>query len=190
MFHYSIDQDTEARLMIPEDAEAYFTLIDSNRTHLAPWLPWVESCLSAEDRMDCLEAGLDFPESGWCDVGIWHAGTLAGVVGFHRIEPNIRSATFHYFIGAAYEGRGLITRTCRALVDDVFTRDLFNRLVITVVVENTRSLTVPERLGFHRDGVLRQVYEHHGRLLDMAVYAMLREDWAATAVCPSARADA
>lgn len=52
-----------------------------------------------------------------------------------------------------------------------------NRAEIRCATENTRSRTIPERLGFTRDGVLRQVQLLHDRYLDQVVYSMLAEQW-------------
>ena len=52
-------------------------------------------------------------------------GKLAGVVGLHGLDQETQSAMFHYFIGEAFTGHGLITRTCRAMVDELFQEALW-----------------------------------------------------------------
>jgi len=178
MFDYQLDSHTTARLMQPDDAEAFFTLIDTHRTFIGRWIPWVDG-VTVEERRQAIEQSANFPESGFCDVGIWCDGTLAGVVGLHSVSPTTRSATFHYYIAETFEGRGLITRTVQAMVNELFASGHYNRLVINVGTANVRSAAIPERLGFVREGVLRQSYAMHGAIYDLAVYGLLREEWVA-----------
>ncbi len=176
MFTYQFDTKIHTRLMQPADAETFYRLIDENRAYIGRWIPWAEG-ETLEARVQTIELTLNYPASGFCDVGIWCDETLAGVVGLHGLNPIIRSATFHYYLAEAYQGKGLITRTCRAMVDELFGSGDFNRLEINVVTANTRSMAIPARLGFQREGVFRQVYALHGMAYDLAKFAMLYEEW-------------
>ena len=44
-----LDADTELRLLLPEHAEDFFSLVDSNRQRLAEWMFWVTEDYSLAD---------------------------------------------------------------------------------------------------------------------------------------------
>jgi ribosomal-protein-serine acetyltransferase len=75
------------------------------------------------------------------------------------------------------EGRGLVTRACRALIDIAFDELGLHRVVIRAGVENVRSRAVPERLGFTYEGVAREEGRGSGGFYDLAVYGMLDREW-------------
>jgi ribosomal-protein-serine acetyltransferase len=70
-----------------------------------------------------------------------------------------------------------MTEAVRALTTLAFDEWRLNRIEIRVATENERSAAVPERLGFVREGVLRQVERHADGFKDNVVYSMLSEEW-------------
>ena len=104
-------------------------------------------------------------------------GSFAGVVSFVAINPAVRSAMIGYWLGPEYEGKGIMTRACEALIDYGFGELALNRIVIRAATDNLRSQAVPQRLGFTREGVERQSEWLNDHFLDMVVYSMLRSEW-------------
>ena len=52
-----------------------------------------------------------------------------------------------------------------------------NRIEIRAAVGNARSRAIPERLGFHEEGTLREAELVEGVALDIVVYSMLASQW-------------
>jgi RimJ/RimL family protein N-acetyltransferase len=52
-----------------------------------------------------------------------------------------------------------------------------NRVWLHVYEYNERGLRAYERVGFKREGVLRQHRYHEGRYWDTIVMGILREEW-------------
>jgi ribosomal-protein-serine acetyltransferase len=180
MFRRSIGPDTELALLEARHAEGVFRVIDRDRAHLRQWLPWVDSTLSADDTREFIRCSLEQYAKGESLVaGIWQAGCLAGIVSFVEISPANRSAMIGYWLGGEYEGKGIMTRACEALIDYGFGELGLNRIVIRASTDNMRSQAVPLRLGFTREGVARQAEWLNDRFLDMIVYSMLRSEWQA-----------
>jgi RimJ/RimL family protein N-acetyltransferase len=46
-----------------------------------------------------------------------------------------------------------------------------------VVADNERGIRAYERVGFKREGILRQEHFRDGRYLDTVTMAILREEW-------------
>src|SRR5207248_5553291 len=71
-----------------------------------------------------------------------------------RINPYARSGDVGYWIDAEYEGRGITSRSARALINSVFDELSLTRIELRTSVENKRSRAVAERLGFAYQGIL------------------------------------
>jgi len=120
MLKHPLDEQTELRLLEPRHAPELFALIDRNREHLRRWLPFPEHTRSVEDSRKFIESRLKALAQGTgLALGIWHQGRLAGVIGL-RIHPFRRGAEIGYWLGEEFQGRGLVTRACRALLDYAF----------------------------------------------------------------------
>jgi ribosomal-protein-serine acetyltransferase len=61
------------------------------------------------------------------------------VVGYHGIDWQNRGTTSGYLLGKEYQGKGLMTAACRALVDDALVELGLTRVGIACPVENERS---------------------------------------------------
>ena len=76
------------------------------------------------------------------------------------------------------QSRGIVTRSCRVLIDYMFERLNMNRVVIRASVDNVRSRVIPHRLGFTLEGIERQAeLLYDDTFQDMAVYSMLASEW-------------
>ena len=178
MFSHAIGPGLELRLLEERHAEEVFWLCDTGRERLRQWLPWVESTLSADDTRAFIRNSLEqFAKGESLVVGIWYKGCLAGVISFVAINKTNRSAMIGYWLGTEYEGKGIVSRACAAMIDYGFRELGLNRIVVRAAPENARSQAVPQRLGFTREGVERQAEWVNDRFLDMVVYSLLRDEW-------------
>lgn len=187
MFTHPLGPDAHLRLLEPSDAEEVYALTDANRAHLRAWLPWVDATRSPEDTRTFIRGALQqFSRGDGLHAGVVvrggaggtdHPWIVAGTIGFHAHDLANRRTSIGYWLGAAYQGRGLITRACRALLDHAFSGLRLNRVEIRCAVRNPPSRAVPERLGFALEGVARECERLPDGFADLAVYAMLARDW-------------
>jgi ribosomal-protein-serine acetyltransferase len=178
MFSYKLNDDAELQLLTPRHAEQIFTLVERNREYLRQWLPWVDDMVSVDDSREARRRGLErFAINGAFDAGIWYREELVGVIGFHQIDWNNRKTAIGYWIAEDFQGKGLMTLACRAMVDHAFESFTLNRVEIKAATLNTRSRAIPERLAFKHEGTLRQSELLYDRYVDMEVYSILFEEW-------------
>jgi ribosomal-protein-serine acetyltransferase len=167
------------RLLEESDADELYALTDANRAHLEPWLPWVPGTRAPRDTLEFIRATRkQFAADDGMQLAIVdRGGAIAGIAGLHRIDWQNRATTIGYWLGAAHEGRGVMTEAVRALVDYAFGERDLHRVEISAAVDNARSRAIPKRLGFREEGVRRDAERHGARYLDLVVYAMLAPDW-------------
>jgi ribosomal-protein-serine acetyltransferase len=170
------------RPLVAADAAALFRLIERDRDRLGRWLPWVEETRSEADSIRFIADAADERHRRRSLVlGIFAAGALAGTVGLHYLDWFDRSAELGYWIGSHAERCGHVTRAAAALLELAFGPVGLNRVTIRCAVGNERSRLVAERLGFRREGLLREAQWVGGRFLDQHLFALLRREFTARA---------
>lgn len=76
-------------------------------------------------------------------------------------------------------GRGIGTRTLRAVLSHAFDTVGLHRVGLEVYDHNPRARRLYERIGFVHEGTLRDALRLDGRWVDAHLMALLRPDWAA-----------
>lgn len=178
-FHVRVDEQTEVRPVHAADAEAIYQLVRENLDHLYPWMDWVpDTGYTREDARDFVRRSEKAArEQSSFNALIVRAGELIGTTGFPEIDWTNRIAHIGYWLDRDCTGRGVMTECVRALVTYAFDALEMNRIEIRCATGNEASAAVARRLGFTRDGVLRQASLLHGNYVDNAVFSMLREEW-------------
>ena len=167
----------DLRRLEESDADELYRLIDANRAYLAPWLPWAEAqthegtvefirmIRRQEASNDGFQAALTFD------------GRIVGMIGFHGVNWPHGSTTIGYWLDERHQGRGLMTRAVRQLVDHAFRVWDLHRVEIQAALDNHRSRAIPKRLGFREEGVRREAERIGDGYKDLVVYAMLAPEW-------------
>ena len=100
---------------------------------------------------------------GWCSLNRWN--------------PDYRSASQGYCFDNAAWGHGYATEAARVLLRWAFgTLDL-NRVQAETDTRNVASARVLEKLGFVREGTLREDCVVNGEVSDSWVYGLIRREW-------------
>jgi ribosomal-protein-serine acetyltransferase len=181
MFRLTVDEEIELRLLEKKHAEELFILVEKNRSYLREWLPWLDITTSPADTTQFIQSSLDqFAANNGFQTAIFYRGRLVGMIGFHKIDWPNRATSIGYWLDADAQGRGIISRSCRFLIDYVFREFGLNRVEIRCAVKNQRSCAIAERLGFSREGLMRQAEWLYDHFVDHIVYSLLEEEWSAS----------
>lgn len=173
-----VDQELVLRLVEECDAPGIFALTERNRAYLRRWLPWVDATRGVEDTLGFVRRSRDQMRDGHgFQACIEYRGEVVGIIGFVYIDGLNRKAEIGYWIAEPFQGRGIMTKACRALVGFAFESLDLHRVEIRADVENRRSRAIPERLGFTQEAVLREAGWMYDRHIDLVMYALLRQGW-------------
>ena len=103
-------------------------------------------------------------------------GRMSGMVGLD-IEVQHSRAELSYALTRDLRGQGLTTEAAGAVVDRVFLDTQLGRVWARVDTPNLASIRVLEKLGLRREAVMRRCHVRQDKLIDLAVYGLLRPEW-------------
>jgi len=181
MFQLPIDDELCLVLAEERHAPVMTELIVRNQRRLARWEPWAEQPATIDGTRAYIRAALeDFVRGRQISTIIALDGgrRYIGRCGM-RINPYAGSGDVGYWVDADYEGRGLVSRSARALISSVFEAHGLARVELRTSVDNQRSRAVAERLGFAFEGTLPGGLRFARRADDVALYSVTAERWAA-----------
>ena len=91
--------------------------------------------------------------------------------------PEPSQAELGFWVAGQAWGKGYATEAARRIVRHAFEELKLNRVYAHHMVRNPASGKVLEKLGMTREGLLRQRVRKWGGYGDVALLAILREDW-------------
>ncbi len=159
------------------DADSLFAL-HSNAHVLRYWdaPPWSEPARAEQFITACrqmaergtgtrlaVERASDEAFIGWCSLSRWN--------------PDFRSASMGYCLDDQAWGHGYATEAARALLQWAFDMLDLNRVQAETDTRNVASARVLEKLGFVREGTLREDCVVNGEVSDSWVYGLIRRQW-------------
>jgi len=173
-----VEDGIELRRVSSADCAELYAAIDRNRARLRTWLPWVTDTFSMSDlREFVLQREFDNASRLSLTTNIRCQGKLCGAIGLHEIDERDRNTSIGYWLDEAYEGRGIMTRACRAIMTEGFRQYGLHRIEIRCAAGNARSMAIPRRLGFMEEGLLREAEWLYDHWVDLRVFSMLEQDW-------------
>ncbi|KMM38453.1 GNAT family N-acetyltransferase [Guptibacillus hwajinpoensis] len=176
MFKCKINEDTELRLLELRHSEELFQLIDASRNSLRKWLPWIDSTKTEENSKGFIEGTLkQFCNNNGFQAGIWYKGELAGIVGLHTINWSHKYTSLGYWLGDSFQGKGLMTKSCQEVINYCFNELNLKRIEIRVATGNEKSLAIPHRLGFKKEGCLQKSELLYDEYVDHYVFGLINE---------------
>jgi RimJ/RimL family protein N-acetyltransferase len=104
-------------------------------------------------------------------------GNIIGRCGLFAFEENNAYARLGYVLGRAHWGQGYMREALSALIDCAFSELDLRRLEADVEAENKASASLLRRIGFTKEGVLRERWITGGKTMDAEVYGLLRDEW-------------
>lgn len=86
-------------------------------------------------------------------------------------------AEIGYALSTFHQRRGLMVQALEELLAELFLRTDLRRIEARCAIDNHASKQVLDKLGFEREGRLRQFFVLRGTPVDNYLYALLRHDW-------------
>lgn len=101
---------------------------------------------------------------------------IIGTIGFNNFTKNHR-ANLGYDLQSGYWNKGYITEAIKAVIQFGFDILDINRIEAEVMQGNTASEKVLLKLGFAKEGILRQWMLWNDQHYDMTMFSLLKEEF-------------
>ena len=130
-----------------------------------------------EDGMAFISAMLSEDENDTFAFAITVDGKVIGSIGVFR-QGNIhqQTAELGYYIAEEYWGKGIMTEAVKQICEYVFSKSDIIRIYAEPFAYNAASCRVLEKAGFQYEGTLRNNAVKNGKVIDMKMYSLLKED--------------
>ena len=161
----------------PTDAETFFQWnLDSGMGRALDFVwPPISQALVAKQVQEMALRTLEADNFTWViEDG---SGRAVGSVATH--DCNRRNGTFGYGISVAaeHQRRGYATEAICHILKYYFEELRYQKATIQVFGYNEISASLHEKLGFVKEGVLRQMIYTGGQYWDLLYYGMVRAEW-------------
>jgi ribosomal-protein-serine acetyltransferase len=161
-----------------EHAAMLAALVRQDRERLDAFLPMVATLSTLDTARAHMERAAVRASEG--EIFEWHlfmGDALCGSVRVKDIDHDDRKASIGYFVGSRFSGKGIVSSALRAVLEWCFDTLGLNRVELRCATSNAPSIRVAERLGFVREGLLRQDECLHGAFVDHYVYGLLKAEF-------------
>lgn len=135
------------------------------------------SLAQAEAMLGSIASGYEAGTLLEWGVALREGGSVVGTVTLASIDRNNRRAEIGFMLARDVWRQGYMTEALSAALDYAFGPLDLGRIEADVDPSNAASLRVLQRLGFAREGYLRERWRVGGGVQDTALLGLLRREW-------------
>ena len=130
-----------------------------------------------QDGVDYISAMLSADEKETFAFAITVDEKVVGSIGVFR-QGNIhrQTAELGYYVAEEYWGKGIMTEAVKQIGEYVFDKSDIVRIYAEPFAYNVASCRVLEKAGFQYEGTLRSNAVKNGKVIDMKMYSLLKEE--------------
>jgi len=139
-------------------------------------LPWTDIA-QAKALIERDQAEMQEGKQIRLGIFLQHENLLIGTCSLFKLDAQCRRAELGYGISRAYWRQGYMAEAVAALLDFGFSAMNLNRVEADIDPRNLASGKSLEKLGFVREGLLRERWIVGGEVSDSALYGLLARDW-------------
>lgn len=163
------------RWLTAEDVDALHEIFSDPEVARYLAIPRQQSREETERFLTSIHDG--FRTSSLYQWGIEHAGRLIGTCTLGGIDWENRRAEIGFVLGRSSWGQGLMPDALAPLIDYSFGDLGLHRIEADVDPRNAASLRLLDKLGFRREGHLRERYFKDGEIQDSIMLGLLRPEY-------------
>lgn len=105
-------------------------------------------------------------------------GKVRGLFGFNYWDQRHHRAMIGFDLARAYWRQGIGEEGVKAMVQFGFEHMQLNRIDAATIANNIATLHLLEKVGFQREGTIREHSWQDGTYHDLAMYGLLRSEYA------------
>ncbi len=160
------------------------TLNDAIRVSLPDlneWLPWARTNYQSGDATAFIRDSLQ----AWKEERAWdytirfkaepdrHVGNLS----MWTVSKLGKSAEIGYWVRSDETSNGICTEAAEAILGEAFGTLKYHKVIMRIAVGNDASNRVAEKLGFTKEGILREELLIRGNWVDHSLWSLLSREY-------------
>ena len=160
------------------------TLNDAIRVSLPDlneWLPWARTNYQSGDATAFIRDSLQ----AWKEERAWdytirfksepdrHVGNLS----MWTVSKLGKSAEIGYWVRSDETSKGICTEAAEAILGEAFGTLKYHKVIMRIAVGNDASNRVAEKLGFTKEGILREELLIRGNWVDHSLWSLLSREY-------------
>lgn len=165
------------------DAGPLDEAIRESLADLNQWLPWARLDYTTSDTTAFIRESLQ----AWKEERAWDYSIRTpddpsrhmGNISFWTVSKLGKIAEVGYWVRSSATSRGICTEAVRLLLEEMFESLGYHKIVLRIAVGNDASDRVAEKLGFTREGVLREELLIRGNWVDHTLWSLLDREFRA-----------
>lgn len=161
-----------------DHAEWYLRHFSIPEIAIGQGFPPPKDLAAAEKELELFIVGL-FEQGAGYRWGIRLKGDddIIGSIGFYTWDKEHEKAKMGYDLRPEHWGKGLMKEALERTVRFGFEEMGLNRIEVSVLATNPRSMKLITKSGFVEEGVMREFSKIDGRYIDEHAFSLLRKDW-------------
>lgn len=165
------------RAMRPGDAQAIFEMF-SHPEVMRYWSsPPMQALVEAQDYITRMNAYIAERDSLNWAIARQSDDILIGMASLFNVSHQNYRAEIGYALGRPAWGQGYMHEALTSIVSYAFAQLNLIRLEADIDPRNSASQRTLERLGFVREGLLRDRWIVNGEVSDTGFYGLLKREW-------------
>ena len=159
------------------DTDALFEIFSNEEAmRFWSWVPYHERAQAVKLLADINENFRQKSHFQW-GIALRSDDRVIGTTTLFRFDEQSRRAELGYILNRRFWGKGYVGEALSALFDFAFGQLNLNRLEADIEPRNAASIKTVERLGFQKEGLLRERWIVGDEIQDSLFYGLLKSDW-------------
>ena len=163
------------------DADDMTEAVQASQMELNEWLPWAHLGYSKSDAVNYIRDSIKaWREERAYDLAIRRTedpDRHLGNISVWFVSRSFKTGEIGYWVRTDETSRGVATEVAARTLQIAFEELKMHRVILRIAVGNRASERVAEKLGFFREGILREEIKVRGEWLDHSVWGLLEHEY-------------
>ena len=163
------------------DADEMTEAVQVSQMELNEWLPWAHLGYSKGDATnyirDSMKSWKEERAYDWAIRRLDDPDRHVGNISVWFVSRSFKTGEIGYWVRTDDTARGVATEVGARALQVAFEELKMHRVILRIAVGNRSSERVAEKLGFFREGILREEIKVRGKWLDHSVWGLLEHEY-------------
>ncbi|BAU28793.1 ribosomal-protein-alanine N-acetyltransferase [Aneurinibacillus soli] len=165
------------RKMSMDDAPTLFRFWSDEKVTKYMNIPAFQDVSQATEMIDLLNNLASYKEAIRWGIVLKETNELVGSCGYNNWVKDERCrGEIGYDLGKEYWGQGIAAEALEVMLDYGFTQMKLNRVEALVEPENIASIKLLKKIGFQKEGLLRDYQFVKGNFINLEMYSLLKRE--------------